>query len=252
MTSSQFYVTLPSTSSFKYFPNNKLSSYTTHLHSPLRLVGDWEVGLVEISYPRTWYNISGDACDVYYRGKHDIALEVVKLPSGYYETVDEIIIEIMRALPQHLQKDIQLYVKAQCRKLVINCSNSASIQFNKSLSRMLGFEDNVLIQKDTHSSFPVDIHRGFYSLYVYSDIVSSQYVGDTLAPLLRTVEMDHSTVGGMVCKTYNSPHYVPVKLRDIETIKIDLRLDSGKLLPFESGQVICKVHFRLRKSSYLI
>ena len=117
---------------------------------------------------------------------------------------------------------------------------------------MLWFEESKLIRKDIYGTFPVDIHEGFYTLYVYTDIVSTQYVGDTLAPLLRTVEIDHTNIGGMVCKTFNSPHYVAVKLRDIETLRIDLRLDSGKLLTFESGQVIFKVHFRLRKSPYLI
>ena len=126
------------------------------------------------------------------------------------------------------------------------------IKFNETLARMLGFEESKLIRKDTYGSFPVDVHRGFYTLYVYSDIVATQYVGDTLAPLLRTVEVDHTNLGGMVCKTYNIPHYVPVKLRDVKTIRIDLRLDSGKSLPFESGQVICKVHFRLKRSPYLI
>ena len=252
MATSQFYVTLPSTSSSQFFPDNKLSSFTTNLHTPLRLNGDWEVALVEINYPRTWYNVSGDTCKVYYTSKQDQELKSVKIPPGYYETVEEILYELRKTLPPHILKDVHMYVKSQSRKLVINCGNGASIKFNETLARMLGFEESKLIRKDTYGTFPVDIHRGFYTLYVYTDIVSTQYVGDTLAPLLRTVEVDHTNVGGMVCKTFNSPHYVPVKLRDIETLRIDLRLDSGKLLPFESGQVICKVHFRLRKSPYLI
>ena len=252
MAVSQFYVTLPSTSSFKYFPGNKLSSFTTHLHTPLRLEGDWEVALVEINYPRTWYNVAGDTCKVYYRSKDDEHLESVKIPPGYYETAEEIVYELRKTLPPTILEDVHMYIKSQSRKFVINCSNGASIKFNETLARMLGFEESKLIRKNIYGSFPVDVHRGFYTLYVYSDIVSTQYVGDTLAPLLRTVEVDHTNVGGMVCKTYNSPHYIPVKLRDIETIRIDLRLDSGKSLPFESGQVICKVHFRLKRSPYLI
>ncbi len=252
MAVSQFYVTLPSTSSFKFFPDNKTSSYTTRLHTPLRLTGDWEVALAEISYPRTWYNVAGDTCKVFYRGKHDLELETALLSPGYYESAEEILHELRRILPEYIKRNLNMYIKTQARKCVINCSNGTGIKFNETLSRMLGFEHNDLIFKDTYSTFPVDIHRGFYTFYVYSDIASSQYVGDTLAPLLRTVEVDHTTVGGMVCKNYSSPHYVPVKLRDIETIRIDLRLDSGAFLPFESGQVICKVHFRVKRSPYLV
>ena len=252
MSLSQFYVTLPSTSSSKYFPDNKLSTFTTRLHIPIRLTGDWEVALVEISYPRTWYNVAGDTCKVYYRRGDDEQMKSVKIPAGYYETAEEILYELRKTLPPSIMADVHFYIKSLSRKFVINCGNGASIKFNETLARMLGFEESKLIRKDTYGTFPVDIHRGFYTFYAYSDIVSSQYVGDTMAPLLRTVEVDHSSVGGMACKSYTSPHYVPVKLRDIETIRIDLRLDSGQLMPFESGQVICKVHFRLKKSPYLI
>ena len=112
MAISQFYVTLPSTSSFKYFPENKLSSFTTHLHTPLRLEGDWEVALVEINYPRTWYNIAGDTCEVYYRRHNDDQLETAKIPPGYYETVEEILYEIRKTLPPSILKDVQMYVKS--------------------------------------------------------------------------------------------------------------------------------------------
>ena len=49
-----FYITLPSNSSNLYFPNNTLNNFTTKLHSTLRLNGEYEVGLVEISDPQNW------------------------------------------------------------------------------------------------------------------------------------------------------------------------------------------------------
>ncbi|KAG8174224.1 hypothetical protein JTE90_016548 [Oedothorax gibbosus] len=55
---SNFYVTLTSTASMDYFPNNTQSSYRTKLNTPLRLNGDWEVALSEICMPRTWFNIA--------------------------------------------------------------------------------------------------------------------------------------------------------------------------------------------------
>ena len=46
----RFYVTLPSDSS-GYFPPNTLADFMTKLAPPLELEhGEWEVGLVEISY----------------------------------------------------------------------------------------------------------------------------------------------------------------------------------------------------------
>ena len=48
-----FYVTLPSDSSAYYFPANTIAEFRTKLATPLELELDtWEVGLVEVSYPK--------------------------------------------------------------------------------------------------------------------------------------------------------------------------------------------------------
>ena len=56
---SEFYAMLPSNSSLQYFPDNKRSNFVTKLSRTLQLDGEWEVGLTEIVYPHTWYNIRG-------------------------------------------------------------------------------------------------------------------------------------------------------------------------------------------------
>jgi hypothetical protein len=40
-----------------YFPNNTLASFTTRLPEMLDLDGSWEIGLAEIQYPHSWYNV---------------------------------------------------------------------------------------------------------------------------------------------------------------------------------------------------
>ena len=47
----QFQITLPSNSSFKYYPDNTGIAYTSHLHSTLNLPGQWEVALMDIQFP---------------------------------------------------------------------------------------------------------------------------------------------------------------------------------------------------------
>ena len=41
----------------KYFPDNTLANFKTHLHKPLDLgkPGAWEVGVSEVHYPHNWY-----------------------------------------------------------------------------------------------------------------------------------------------------------------------------------------------------
>ena len=52
----EVYVTFPSDSSMQYFPDNETSNFVTELSRTLQLDGEWEVGLVEIDCPHTWYN----------------------------------------------------------------------------------------------------------------------------------------------------------------------------------------------------
>ena len=61
---SHFYLTLPSNSSSKYFPNNTLTHFVTKLHNDVSLSGEWEVALVDIMYPQNWYNVNGQHIDV--------------------------------------------------------------------------------------------------------------------------------------------------------------------------------------------
>lgn len=52
-----FYVTLPSNASAKYFPENTQGSYRTKLSTPLILDESFQVGLSEIIIPRNWFNV---------------------------------------------------------------------------------------------------------------------------------------------------------------------------------------------------
>ena len=52
-----FYVTLPSDISGYYFPSNTINNIRTKLATPIEFERDrWEVGLVEISYPKGYKN----------------------------------------------------------------------------------------------------------------------------------------------------------------------------------------------------
>ena len=86
---SEFYVTLPSNSSMRYFPDSKTSDFVTKLLRTLQLDGEWEEGLVEIDYPHTWYN----TC----QGKNSVEIyelekwaQEVSIPTGYYKKVIDV------------------------------------------------------------------------------------------------------------------------------------------------------------------
>ncbi len=53
-----FYVTLACNASLSVYPENRISSYTTRLAKTINLKGEWQVGLAEIEYPRSWYSFN--------------------------------------------------------------------------------------------------------------------------------------------------------------------------------------------------
>jgi len=102
---SHFYLTLPSNSSGKYYSKNTLTCFTTRLHSSVSLEGEWEVGLAEVSFPKTWYTIQrkGTAMNITCKDctgvvpdfQGDVAIPSeysidLNIPPGYYETVKDV------------------------------------------------------------------------------------------------------------------------------------------------------------------
>lgn len=95
-----------------------------------------------------------------------------------------------------------------------------------------------------------DLQRGFYSLFIYCDIVDPVAVGNIRAPLLSRVNIAGKE-GATISRIYQNIQYVPILRKQFDTIEIDIRSDFGQNVAFERGKVIVVLHFRRRKPSYL-
>ena len=98
---SEFYVTLPSNSFMEYFPDNRTSNFVTKLSRTLQLDGEWEVGLAEIDYPHTWYNICEEknSGEIYAPDNLYLVFKTVEysIQPGYYEKVQDVIDALYKA-----------------------------------------------------------------------------------------------------------------------------------------------------------
>ena len=119
-----FYLTLPSNSSMDIYPNNTLAKYTTRLHNDVSLQGEWEVGLSEIVFPKTWFNINKSQyvrIRVYNWDQNKVdestgeEIDPIDLASvfdvnirpGYYVNVESLVFEINNCLEQYYEKLIK-------------------------------------------------------------------------------------------------------------------------------------------------
>lgn len=98
-----------------------------------------------------------------------------------------------------------------------------------------------------HADKIFNLSLGYNSIYVYCDVVKHSFVGDSLSPLLRFVEIPPNySYGEQVVCTYPDTHYIPLITNEFETIEIAIRNDIGDLMPFVSGRSIIVLHFRTR------
>ena len=93
----------------------------------------------------------------------------------------------------------------------------------------------------------VNMNRGFDTIYVYTDVVESRIVGDSVAPLLRALPVG-GIHGATVSNRFTNIHYVPLLYSHFKSIEMDIRDDTGRRVPFEYGRVTVTLHFQRRRT----
>ena len=88
--------------------------------------------------------------------------------------------------------------------------------------------------------------NGVHSLFVYSDIIDNQFVGNSRSPLLNVVNVSNN-YQQVISRIYDNPNYIPVSSREISSINISIRDDTGEKIFFTNSKVIIKLHFRSKR-----
>lgn len=91
------------------------------------------------------------------------------------------------------------------------------------------------------------------TLYIYSDIVKPQLVGDAEAPLLGVVPMkQRSNQIDLRSFRFKTPMYLPVSNLQFKSVGVKLCTSRGQPFPFtaDTSKVVCTLHVR-RCNSYI-
>lgn len=247
-----FYVTLPSNASLLVYPNNKIWNYRTKLAKTIVLREPHEVGLIEIQYPKMWnsFNDSDASIQISYDITTGDRASIV-MTVGYYGSIEELVYEFnvrIRALTKKPYKEYMYYDSFKNRVYISGLANR-DIVINGRLAEILGFVPSTVFptaMDPLHRNYAphaADIHGGCYNIYVYSDIVDYQLVGDSHVPLLRCINVSDE-VRRIPTLTFDKPHYTSLSKTVFDDIELALKDDQNRYIPFLYGKVIVKLHFR--------
>jgi hypothetical protein len=132
-----------------------------------------------------------------------------------------------------------------------------SIAITGPIGRVLGFDvaDNqwVVLNERGVYDFPrqkADLDASKPSLLaVYTNIILPHHVGDTAAPLIRACTMPKTTgvVGELLNFQFDTLHYLPIAVKYIQEIVVEVRGNDGSLIPFQAGMLYIRLHFKSRR-----
>lgn len=256
-----FYITLPSDSSVKYYPDNTIAHFTSKLPHRIRLDGDYEVGLAEFIYPYSWFNFncidnemhihfvkteSGEIFAMSSFVSGQFANEVV-LAKSLNDKISEVI--ITQTNRKDLRAVFQFDEVYRKMKLMIRCDGETEAFFmSEGIRKLFNFAHCGPYRSGEYSAENTfGVNDGSHLMYVYCDVASHMIVGHAKAPLLRVCNTS-GKYGDTVRTIFTHPLYLPVSRREIETIEIHINGELGIPIPFEFGKSVVTLHFKRRHS----
>lgn len=252
-----FYLTLLSNGSMSYFPENTTACFSTKLPKPIKLDGEWAVGIVEFHYPCTMFNVQKHENVVYIKKKVKLIEDdftTIEYKSHIPETSYDDVDHILRALNENpLLKNHAVFRYDKISRLVRATKlkdDIISVTASPRLSLQLGFEPWSNLAGTLIGKYPVNLYLGLPSqLFIYCDIVEPQIVGDVMASLLKIIPLDPSKYiyGAYKMHAFSPAHYLPVLRREFDIIEIDIRTSTGAKIPFQFGTSCIKLHFKRLK-----
>ncbi|CAH3033852.1 unnamed protein product, partial [Porites lobata] len=102
-------------------------------------------------------------------------------PPGHYSSIGDILSK-MKELIENVKRfndDVTFSYDAFTRKVTIHLQNNVELFFGN-IGYLLGFSPDEIISNTSTAERQVDLEYGFHDLFIYCDLIQSQYVGDAL------------------------------------------------------------------------
>ena len=124
----------------QYFPDNKTSKFVTKLSRTLQLDEEWEVGLAEIDYPHTWYNIreGKNSVEIYVPDKW---FQEISIQPGYYEKEQDVIDALLKAGLANAS-DVVVSHDDTSKRVTVRCVKGTVLELRGDIAKMFGYLNN--------------------------------------------------------------------------------------------------------------
>ncbi len=248
-------MTLPSDSSKDHYPDNHINHFTTMLNKPIALAGEWEVGLAEISYPQSWYNVQSE--ELKWSIFKDLSLKGsgYHIPPGIYRSHKPLFRYMKRVMEdsEGYGGSVDLELDKATQKVKLTVGPRYKVWFSPALHGLLGLGEvggEMLIPAGIYyGTTSIDLSQDLHSMHVYCDLIKPQIFGDVDAPLLRIVPLQRqSDTPEAMNQVFNHIYFKPVMGDSIRTISIDIKDDIGRPVPFMRGRLVVTLVFKKKRS----
>ena len=238
-----FYVYLPSNNSPDYYPNNRISNYKVKLPQRLKFnPGEYEVGLVEFTYINSIRT---------FQKSKDRDINILMLSENgnrylkdlQYKTIDSLLVDLNDLLKNSSNSVYGTFSYNKLKDRVSFEPQSSAVVVSERLSKILGFDPPILsFNRNVRGNMSPCLDPAMFHIFIYTDIIEHQIVGDSMVPLLRMVNINGEK-GTAVTQVFR-PYYVPLSRFEFDTIEILLCNEFGEEIIFDKGQSVVTLHFR--------
>lgn len=257
----EFFLTLISNSTSDIHPSNNSSSFVVELPRKIVLGEEAVVGLAEIQFPYNFFNVTNDSN--LFSFVHGDFSHTDNIPAGFYNSVSELIEQILKKTREHFGEWIQLdRLTNRCRiiktdKFVAPHPKSKDRQesrrwfcFYGRLATQLGFAPNENLFNYELSPYVGNIGFGIpEQMMVYCDLIEPQMIGYESSQVIKVINTTESEAKfGTPCyRGFHKIHYIPVLRKQFDSVEINIRDITGENFPFRHGIVLVKLHFKEKK-----
>jgi hypothetical protein len=202
--------------------------------------GTWVLGLIGFEAYNTVPNIDKTNNLFYYYKSGNPHLQKLKIPEGAYDIED-----IERVIQERLPKEVTFTLTDNPNTQQCTIHSNVTIDFShpNSLQKLLGFRDKQLKADKTHTSeYPIQINR-VNSIRVHCSVTTGSFENGRPSHIIYEF-FPNVPPGYKITIEPQHPIYLPINVREIDTVTVSVTDQNNHLLNFRGDIVNIRLHLK--------